>query len=103
MDCLTEVLSSSDDDDSTWESLEPSKCPQGFVERGFASKEEEEEEEEAWNFYLKVAKHMEEFDDAASQPRWTSRAKLSWRKTKSGRRRATSACFQKTPSCHTNQ
>eukprot|EP00971_Amphidinium_carterae_P267674 5310069-Amphidinium_carterae.1 len=40
-DCLTEVLSSSDDNDSIWESLEPSKCPQAFVERGFASEEEE--------------------------------------------------------------
>eukprot|EP00971_Amphidinium_carterae_P254061 5043851-Amphidinium_carterae.1 len=31
-DYLTEALSSSDDDDSTWESLSPSKCPHAFVE-----------------------------------------------------------------------
>eukprot|EP00971_Amphidinium_carterae_P098167 1942057-Amphidinium_carterae.1 len=40
-DCLTEALSSSDDDDFTWESLKPSKCPQAFVERGFTSEEVE--------------------------------------------------------------
>eukprot|EP00971_Amphidinium_carterae_P146631 2906263-Amphidinium_carterae.2 len=72
-DCLTEALSSSDDD-STWESLEPSKCPQAFVDGGFASQEEEVDGDVACY--------------AASQPQWTSRAKLSWRMTKSGRRRA---------------
>eukprot|EP00971_Amphidinium_carterae_P136848 2711476-Amphidinium_carterae.1 len=40
-----------------------------------------------------MAKHLEEVDEdvasyAAFQPKWTSSAKLSWRKTKSGRRRA---------------
>eukprot|EP00971_Amphidinium_carterae_P131890 2612603-Amphidinium_carterae.1 len=46
--------------------------------------------------YFKMAKHMEEAQIvdgdvasyAASKPRWAGRAKLSWRKTKSGRRRA---------------
>eukprot|EP00971_Amphidinium_carterae_P180552 3580938-Amphidinium_carterae.1 len=40
-----------------------------------------------------MAKHVEEVDKdvashTASQPRWTSRARLRWRKTKTGRRRA---------------
>eukprot|EP00971_Amphidinium_carterae_P254809 5058270-Amphidinium_carterae.2 len=43
--------------------------------------------------YLAMAAHAKEVDEdvgryAASQPKWTSRAKLSWRKTKNGRRRA---------------
>eukprot|EP00971_Amphidinium_carterae_P318253 6326008-Amphidinium_carterae.1 len=42
---------------------------------------------------LDLAKHFEEVDEdvaryAASQPKWTNRAKLGWRKTKTGRRRA---------------
>eukprot|EP00971_Amphidinium_carterae_P019378 381542-Amphidinium_carterae.1 len=81
-DYLTEELSSSDEDDFIWELLEPTKCPQTFAARGCAS------EIEKWSFYLKMAKHMEEVDEdvasyAASQPKSTSRAKLSWRKTKS--------------------
>eukprot|EP00971_Amphidinium_carterae_P042028 825674-Amphidinium_carterae.2 len=86
-DCLQEDLSSSDDDDFPWESLEPTKCPQAFTAGAFASELEE------WNFDMEMAKHFEEVNEdvashAASQPKWNSRAKLSWRKTQTGRRRA---------------
>eukprot|EP00971_Amphidinium_carterae_P335633 6471598-Amphidinium_carterae.1 len=86
-DCWTEQLSSSDEDGFTWESSALEKCPQAFVERGFATELEE------WNFYTDLAKHFEEVDEdvasyVAYQPKWTNRAKLSWRKTKTGRRRA---------------
>eukprot|EP00971_Amphidinium_carterae_P274694 5451092-Amphidinium_carterae.2 len=77
-DCLTEQLSSSDEDDFTWGSLAPVKCPKLC---------------RAWDRHGDLAKHFEEVDEdvahyAASQPKWTNRAKLSWRKTKTGRRRA---------------
>eukprot|EP00971_Amphidinium_carterae_P272410 5406818-Amphidinium_carterae.1 len=55
--------------------------------RGFDSELEE------WNFYLNAAKHFEELErdvasHRASHPNWISSAKLSWRKIKTGRRRA---------------
>eukprot|EP00971_Amphidinium_carterae_P046115 907741-Amphidinium_carterae.2 len=43
-DCLQEDQSSSDVDDFTWESFEPTKCPQAFKPRGFAS------DLEKWSF-----------------------------------------------------
>eukprot|EP00971_Amphidinium_carterae_P207751 4122181-Amphidinium_carterae.1 len=92
-DCLTEQPSSSDEDNFTWESLAPVKCPKTFVERGFASELEE------WNFYKDLAKHFEEGDeDVASQPKWASRAKLSWRKTKTGRHAEPAHCLMVVPS-----
>eukprot|EP00971_Amphidinium_carterae_P329589 6462153-Amphidinium_carterae.1 len=48
---------------------------------------------EEWSFYLKAANHFGELERdvasyAASHPKWISRAKLTWRKTKTGRRGA---------------
>eukprot|EP00971_Amphidinium_carterae_P033090 651424-Amphidinium_carterae.2 len=78
-DCLMEALSSSDDDDFTWESLEPSQCPR-FCR--------------AW---IRLRRRMElllRIGEAHGrgchtvQPKWTSRARPRWGKTKTGRRRA---------------
>eukprot|EP00971_Amphidinium_carterae_P103251 2043736-Amphidinium_carterae.1 len=60
MDCLSEELSSSDEDEDDMGvvqlSLEPTKCPQAFAERGFASESEE------WNFHMEIVKHIGEVD-----------------------------------------
>eukprot|EP00971_Amphidinium_carterae_P278824 5535301-Amphidinium_carterae.1 len=65
--------------------LEPTKCPHAFAAHGCASGMEE------WNFYLDTTKRMAEVDeDVASYAASClkrSRAKLSWRKTKTVRRR----------------
>eukprot|EP00971_Amphidinium_carterae_P022386 441422-Amphidinium_carterae.1 len=86
-DCLQEDLSSSDDDDFSWASLEQLGGPYGSKVRGFDSEAEE------WNIYLDTAKHMEELEQdvarhAASCPTWHSKARLCGRKMKTGRRRA---------------
>eukprot|EP00971_Amphidinium_carterae_P017099 337521-Amphidinium_carterae.1 len=67
----------------------PRNCAQTFKARGFAS------ELEDWNFYLDMGhtSYGEEVDEdvascAASCLKRTSRAKLSWRKTNTGRRHA---------------
>eukprot|EP00971_Amphidinium_carterae_P292488 5806566-Amphidinium_carterae.1 len=72
---------------TSWASLETMKCTQGSKACGFASELEE------WSFYLEMTKHCEEVNEdvashIASHPKWTSRAKLSWRRTRTGRRRA---------------
>eukprot|EP00971_Amphidinium_carterae_P181693 3604831-Amphidinium_carterae.2 len=48
-------LSSSDDEDFSWEALEPTKCPPAFKARGLASEQPEQEE---CDFYLKRMKKM---------------------------------------------
>eukprot|EP00971_Amphidinium_carterae_P299197 5944125-Amphidinium_carterae.1 len=88
--CCLQDMSSSHDDDLSWASLERMSGPQGSKACGFDSELEE------WSFYLRAANHFEELErdvasHAASHPKWItviSRAKLSWRKTKTGRRRA---------------
>eukprot|EP00971_Amphidinium_carterae_P027234 536419-Amphidinium_carterae.1 len=83
-DCWTQELSISDEEDFTWEGLCPTRRPLAFHAWGFASEQE---------FYCTLANHVKEVDeDLASHAtpclKGTSRAKLSWRRTKTGMRRA---------------
>eukprot|EP00971_Amphidinium_carterae_P191561 3801431-Amphidinium_carterae.1 len=56
-DSWTEEVSSSDEEDFTWEDLGPTRSPLAFQARGSASKQEE------WNFYCSLANHAKEVDE----------------------------------------
>eukprot|EP00971_Amphidinium_carterae_P167816 3324854-Amphidinium_carterae.1 len=71
-------LSSADDDEISWASLDPLGGTQAHAARGFASMHEK------WDFYLDAAKHMQELEEEVARhktahPTWYRRAKLRWR------------------------